>query len=160
MFVPNKYQQVSMYDSFTDLPKYLQEYLLNSWAHTFQEIIFPAINEESFAVLYSDKGSRPNTPVNIIISSLVIKELFDLNDERLVANIHLSMEYQYALRLTSEERPPVSKNTFTNFRKRVNDYYEKTDIDLIQQEVEALADLIAEKLEIKGDKARIDSFMV
>jgi hypothetical protein len=160
MFVPNKYQQVSMYDSFTDLPKYLQEYLLNSWADTFQEVIFPAINEERFAVLYSDKGSRPNTPVNIIISALIIKELFDLNDERLVANIHLSMEYQYALRLTSEQRPPVSKNTFTNFRKRVNKYYKETDIDLIQQEVEQLADLIAEKLEIKGDKARIDSFMV
>jgi hypothetical protein len=35
------------------------------------------------------------------------------------------MEYQYALRLTSEKRPPISKNTFTNFRKRVNDYYKE-----------------------------------
>jgi len=160
MFVPNSHQQLSLYDSFKDLPKYLQEYLLNSWAHTFQEVIFPAIEEERFAVLYSDKGSRPNTPVNIIISSLVIKELFDLTDERLIANIHLSMEYQYALRLTSEERPPISKNTFSNFRERVTDYYKETGIDLIQQEVEALADLIAEQLEIEGDRARIDSFMV
>lgn len=160
MFVPNSHQQLSLYDSFKDLPKYLQEYLLNSWADTFQEIIFPAIDEERFAVLYSDKGSRPNTPVNIIISALVIKELFDLTDERLVANIHLSMEYQYALRLTSEERPPISKNTFNNFRKRVTDYYKETGIDLIQQEVEALAELIRDNLEIEGDRARIDSFMV
>jgi hypothetical protein len=160
MFVPNSHQQLSLYDSFKDLPKYLQEYLLNSWAHTFQEVIFPAIEEERFAVLYSDKGSRPNTPVNIIISSLVIKELFDLTDERLIANVHLSMEYQYALRLTSEKRPPISKNTFSNFRERVTDYHKETGIDLIQQEVESLAELIREHLEIEGDKARIDSFMV
>lgn len=160
MFVPNSHQQLSLYDSFKDLPKYLQEYLLNSWAHTFQEVIFPAIEEERFAVLYSDKGSRPNTPVNIIISSLVIKELFDLTDERLIANIHLSMEYQYALRLTSEKRPPISKNTFSNFRERVTDYYKETGTDLIQQEVESLADLIKEHLEIEGNRARIDSFMV
>ena len=160
MFVPNAHQQLSLYDSFRDLPKYLQEYLLNSWAHTFQEVIFPAIDEERFAVLYSDKGSRPNTPVNIIISCLVIKELFDLTDERLVANVHLSMEYQYALRLTSDKRPPVSKNTFSNFRERVTDYYKETGIDLIQQEVESLAELIRDNLEIEGDRARIDSFMV
>lgn len=160
MFVPNNQQQLSLYDSFNDLPKYLQEYLRNSWAHTFQEVIFPAIKEERFAVLYSDKGSRPNTPVNIVISCLVIKELFDLTDERLIANVHLSMEYQYALRLTSKERPPISKNTFSNFRSRVTDYYKKTGIDLIQKEVESLADLIANHLKIEGNKARIDSFMV
>src|SRR6056297_2197156 len=160
MFVKNSYQQLSLYDSFDDMPNYLQDYLRNSWAHTFQKIIFPAINEERFAVLYSDKGSRPNTPVNIIISSLIIKELFDLTDERLVANIHLSMEFQYALRLTSEKRPPVSKNTFFNFRKRVRKYYQEKGIDLIQQEIEALADIIAGHLDIEGNKARVDSFMV
>jgi len=160
MFLKNSYQQLSLYDSFDDMPKYLQDYLLNSWANTFQQIIFPAIKEERFSVLYSDKGSRPNTPVNIIIGSLIIKELFNLTDERLVANIHLSMEFQYALRLTSETRPPVSKNTFFNFRKRVRKYYQENDIDLIQQEVEALADIIANHLEIEDNKARVDSFMV
>ncbi|MBS3768115.1 MAG: hypothetical protein KGY75_08370 [Candidatus Cloacimonetes bacterium] len=50
MFVKNSYQQLSLYDSFDDMPKYLQDYLRNSWAHTFQKNIFPAINEERFAV--------------------------------------------------------------------------------------------------------------
>ena len=70
------------------------------------------------------------------------------------------MEFQYALRLTSEKRPPVSKNTFFNFRKRVRDYYQENGIDLTQQEVEALADIIANHLEIEGNKARVDCFMV
>lgn len=70
------------------------------------------------------------------------------------------MEYQYALRLTSDKRPPVSKNTFSNFRERVTNYYKETGIDLIQQEVESLAELIRDNLEIEGDRAIIDSFMV
>lgn len=38
---------------------------------------FPAIDEERFSVLYSDKASRPNTPVNVIVGASIIKELFD-----------------------------------------------------------------------------------
>ena len=160
MYLPNCFQQISFFDSFEELPDYLKRYLLKSWAHPFQEVIFPAINEDRFAALYSDKPSRPNSYVNVIIGGLIIKELFDLNDEQLVASIHMNLKFQYALRLTSEERPPVSKNTFTNFRKRVTEYYEETGQDLIQQEVESLADLIAEELEIEKEMARIDSFMV
>jgi len=87
--------------------------------HTFQEIIFPAINEERFFVLYSDKGSKLNTLVNIIICSLINKELFELTDESLDANIHLNMEFQYTLMLTSKKRLPIYKDTFYNFRERV-----------------------------------------
>ena len=38
------------------------------------------LNEERFSILYSDKGSRPNTPVNIIIGALTLKHLFGLTD--------------------------------------------------------------------------------
>ncbi|SDL44480.1 transposase [Halarsenatibacter silvermanii] len=68
-----------------------------SWAHEFQNTIFPDINEERFAVLYSDKPSRPNTPINVIIGGLLIKELNNLTDEELVAQIHFNTEYQYVL---------------------------------------------------------------
>jgi len=68
--------------------------------------------------------------------------------------------FQYALRLTSEERPPISYNTFTNFRNRVYAYYRLTGIDLIQEEIETLAELITEYLNINGQKVRMDSFMV
>ena len=51
--------------------------LENSWAKIFADEIFPAIDEERFSVLYSDKASRPNAPVNVIIGALIIKELFD-----------------------------------------------------------------------------------
>lgn len=160
MFLSNSFQQISFFDKVHNMPKYLQNMLYNSWAHIFQEIIFPEINENRFEVLYSDKPSRPNSPVNVIIGALFLKEIFQLTDEQLLGSIFFDDRFQYALRLTSEERPPVSFNTFTNFRNRVYAYYNLTGIDLIQQEVESLSRLIAEHLNIDGQKVRMDSFMV
>ena len=46
-----------------------------------------AIDEKLFSVLYSDKASRPNTPVNVIVGALIIKELFDYSDDEMVENL-------------------------------------------------------------------------
>lgn len=160
MFTSNSFQQISFFDKVHNMPKYLQKMLYNSWAHIFQEYIFPEINENRFEVLYSDKPSRPNSPVNVIIGALILKEIFQLTDAQLLEAIFFDDRFQYALRLTSEERPPVSFNTFTNFRNRIYAYYRLTGIDLIQEEIESLAKLIAERLDIDGQKVRMDSFMV
>ncbi len=34
----------------------------------FYKYIFSKIDEDKFSVLYSEKGSRPNIPVNILVS--------------------------------------------------------------------------------------------
>src|SRR6056297_4170564 len=122
MFSKNKFQQMSFNDSVLNMPKYLKKILKDSWAHPFQQVIFPAINEDRFEILYSDKPSRPNSPVNVIVGALLLKELFDHTDEQLLGQIYFNQMYQYALRLTSAEKPPVSNNTFTNFRNRVYAY--------------------------------------
>jgi len=161
MFRKNNFQQMRLDDPLNNMPKYLKEILENSWAHPFQKYIFPNINEERFEVLYSDNpASRPNSPVNVIIGLLVIKDLFDQTDEELIGSLYFDDRYQYALRTTSFEKQPVSINTLTNFRNRAYDYYEETGIDLIQQETEAISKLMAQYLQIDGQKARMDSFMV
>lgn len=160
MWSKNSFQQMSLNDTVFNMPKYLQKTLYESWAQPFQELIFPAINEDRFSVLYSDKPSRPNSPVNVIIGALILKEIYQLSDEELIGSIYFDARFQYALRLTSEDRPPVSINSFTNFRVRNYDYYQQTGIDLIQEEIEDLSELIADVLEIKGDKVRVDSFMI
>jgi hypothetical protein len=141
------------------MPEYLKKILQDSWAHPFQQIIFPAIDEDRFEVLYSDKPSRPNSPVNVIIGALILKEIFGLSDADLLASIYFDDRFQYALRLTSEEKTPVSINTFSNFRKRVYAYEKETGRDLIKEEVEYLSELIAQTLKIDNEKVRVDSFM-
>ena len=76
-FKENTCQQLSFTDSFTGLTSREQKALEKSWANVFADEIFPAIDEQRFAVLYSDKASRPNTPVNVTVGALIIKELLN-----------------------------------------------------------------------------------
>ena len=86
-FKENSSQQMTLTDSFWGLTEREKKALENSWAGTFAEEIFPSIDESRFSVLYSDKASRPNTPVNVIIGALLIKELFDYSDDEMVENL-------------------------------------------------------------------------
>src|SRR5690606_25715743 len=102
MFCRNANYQISMFDPLNRMPKYLIDILKNSWCHAFREYIFPKINEERFSVLYSDNpATRPNSPVNVIIGLLIIKEIFQDSDEELIGSLHFDIRYQYALHTTS-----------------------------------------------------------
>lgn len=86
-FKTNESQQINLNDSFMVVNDRTKKFVLNSWAKGFSEIVSPAINEERFAILYSDcKASRPNTPVNAVIGSLILKEMFTLTDDELLAD--------------------------------------------------------------------------
>lgn len=85
-FRSNSYQQLSMTDAFSKLTTREQKALECSWAKVFAEEVFPPIDEEPFLVLYSDSASRPNTPVNVCVGALIIKELFALSDDEVVEN--------------------------------------------------------------------------
>ena len=91
--------------------------LEKSWAKPFAEKIFPLINEENFSVLYSDKASRPNTPVNVIVGGMVLEELMGLTDE----------EFMDSLLFDSR------------FRRRCLTYETETGIDLIHDTVKELS---------------------
>jgi hypothetical protein len=161
MFCKNNVQQTTFLDPVAQMPKYLQNILKNCWAQAFRDYIFPQINEERFSVIYSsDHASRPNTPINIIIGLLMIKEIFQQNDEELIGSLHFDIRYQYALYTTAYDKQPVSINTLTNFRNRVIEYEQSSGIDLIKLEVEALAVAAAKYLCIDNKKVRVDSLMV
>ena len=71
----NSCQQMSIWDSMRNLTSREQRFLQQSWAVPFAERVFPAIDEDPYAVLFSEKDSRPNTPVNVIIGALLLKEM-------------------------------------------------------------------------------------
>lgn len=98
-----------------------QKALQKSWAKVFVQDLFPAIDEEPFWILYSQTSSRPNTPVNICIDALIIKELFGSSDDEMVENLMLDPRYQYALHTTSWAEQPLSNKTFSRFRSRCYD---------------------------------------
>ena len=73
-FVKNDNQQLTVLDSTFNLTEREKRMLEKSWAKTFADKVFPAIDENIFSVLYSEKASRPNTPVNVIVGALILKE--------------------------------------------------------------------------------------
>ena len=56
-FKTNEYQQITLNDSFINLSPRTQKIIMNSWCKDFADIVFPAINEERFAVLYSNNNA-------------------------------------------------------------------------------------------------------
>ena len=68
-FRKNPAQQMSLFDSTYNLTEREKKALERSWAKVFSEDVFPCIDEERFSVLYSDKNSRPNTPINVIVTA-------------------------------------------------------------------------------------------
>lgn len=135
--------------------------LQNSWCQEFADIVFLAINEERFSVLYSDqKFSRPNTPVNFIVGALVLKEEQGLSDEELVESICFDIRFQYALHTTHLEEQPVSGRTFSRFRERVAQFEQETGRNLLDEEMGQLNEVYAEYMQLKGNIKRMDSLMV
>lgn len=159
-FKSNDFQQLSFSDSFSNLTAREQKALKNSWAHIFAEEIFPAIDEGRFSVLYSKKASRPNTPVNVAVGALIIKELFDYSDDEMVENLMLDLHLQYALHTTSFAEQPLSDKSLSRFRKRCYDYETLYGVDLYKDCVKDLSDKIAKMMKINGRIRRMDSMMI
>ena len=159
-FRTNSYQQLSLTDSFGTLTSREQKALERSWAKTFAEDIFPAINEEPFKVLYSTSASRPNTPVNVCIGALIIKEIFAISDDEVVENLMLDPRYQYALHTTSCEEQPLSDKTLSRFRKRCYDHEAVYGVDLLHDCITQLGAKIAGLMDISPRIKRMDSMMI
>lgn len=159
-FKANDNQQLSFSDTLYGLTQREQKALERSWAKIFSEEIFPSIDEERFSVLYSDKASRPNTPVNVIIGAMILKELFDLSDDEVIENLMLDPRYQYALHTTSYEEQPLSDKSLSRFRKRCYDYESLKGVDLFHDVVTDLGNKTAKMMGLNGRIRRMDSMMI
>ena len=159
-FRTNSYQQLSFTDSFGGLTSREQKALERSWAKVFAEDIFPSINEEPFRVLYSSDASRPNTPVNVCVGALIIKELFGISDDEVVENLMLDPRYQYALHTTSCTEQPLSDKTLSRFRKRCYDHESIYGVDLLHDCMTGLGTKIARLMDMNPRMKRMDSMMI
>jgi len=156
----NDSQQIDMNDRLNNLTDRELRTLNNSWARPFGDRIFPLIDESKFGALYCNDNGRPNTPVNIVVGALLIKELTRLTDEELLESIILDPRFQYALHLTSYEAVPFSDRTVSRFRERLCLHEMETGEDLLKEEIERLAGDFAKMLKINGKLKRMDSAMV
>ena len=159
-FVKNDYEQLTLNDPVFDLTKREKRFLDSSWATQFADEIFPKIDEAPFSVLYSDKASRPNTPVNVIVGALLLKEFLEQTDEEILESLLFDVRYQVALHTTGFEEQPMSDTTLKRFRKRCLTYELEQGIDLIHDCVIGLSEEMANLMKLNGQIKRMDSLMV
>lgn len=159
-FKLNDCQQLFFDDSFIALTEREKKALEKFWAKIFADETFLAIDEGHFSVLYSDKVSRPNTSVNVIIGALIIKELFDYSDDEIVENLMLDLRLQYALHTTSFAEQPLSDKTLSRFRKKCYDYETLHGVDLYHDSVKNLSGKIAKIMKLNGRICRMDFLMI
>ena len=160
-FKTNQNQQITLNDSFINQTPRTQKIIMNSWCRDFADIVFPAINEERFSVLYSDnKFSRPNIPVNFIVGALMLKENNNLNDDELLESICCDIRYQYALHTTHLPEQPVSDRTFSRFRERLYNYELETGQNLLKEEMMHLSEVYSDYMNLNSNVKRMDSLMI
>lgn len=158
MFKENN--QLGLYSFKNELPEVVRKRLDRTQEKSFYNLVFRNINERDYKVLFSDKASRPNIPVNILIGSLILKERKSWSFDELMEQIMFDLRTKYALGLTSLEDMPFSRATLFNFQNRVQEYESETGINLLELTFDRLtAEQLAE-LKIKTSIQRTDSTLI
>lgn len=116
----------------------------DSRAKCVGDYIYPNINEEKFAPLFSEQGSRPNLPISLYVSALVLKRMYALTDANLIELLRCgALNFQYALHTTQDETQPLSENSLRRFRRRVEEYNAEHNCDLIKEEYVSISEKLA-----------------
>ena len=115
----------------------------------FYNIVFSNINENDYKVLFSENGSRPNTPVNILVSALILKERKSWSYDELMESTMFDMRTKVALGLSSIDYKPFSRSTIFNFQNRLLAYEQEKGINLLENTFDNLTTKQLKKLKIK-----------
>ena len=110
--------QTSMLEAHFWIPDATRERLESGWAHIFRTKVLDMIPESDFASLYHATEGRPNTPVTILVSLSILKEMLDLTDEALMESFYFDLRFHHALRLPLDE-VGMAIRTLYYFRQRV-----------------------------------------
>jgi len=158
MFKKNtKHSQGSLFSFINTLPTRQQKLLQKSEEYKFYEIIFCSINEEDFSILFSETDSRPNAPVNALVSALILMNRYSWSYEELFKNINFNLLTKTALGLKSLDEIPFCSATIFNFQNRLNKYQTETGINLLEKAFDYLTKGQLDTLKIKTNIQRTDS---
>lgn len=155
--INQKHNQNSLWGIQNTLPDKIRKKLLNSQYYFFYEIIFRNINENDFKVLYSEKASRPNAPINCMVAALVLKQKCNWSYEELFEQIEFNLLIKTALGLDRIDELPFDDATIFNFQNRIKDYYITTGINLFERIFDNLTEEQIKQLGLITNIQRIDS---
>jgi hypothetical protein len=152
-----EHKQSKIFTAVDQLPQTARKKLESSWASVFYEEFFLRLKEEVFSVLYSDRKSRPNAPVNILVGFETLKSGFGWSDEELYNHFLFDLQVRYALGLRDFDEGYFDLRTLYYFRAALVEYEQKHEINLIQRASEQITDEQVREFQVKTGLQRMDS---
>lgn len=156
----NKHLQATFFDVDAMLGESQKKAYLESRERWFYELVFKKIDESLFAPLYSDEMSRPNAPINTMVSALIIQSNSRWSFSFLMRQIRFDLLTRKAIGLTTMDEVPFCEATLFNFQNRLLEYEVTTGVKLIEQLFDGLTAEQLKTLKIKTDIQRCDSLQV
>ena len=161
MYKPNKrHLQPLLISNVNELPEKKRQRLEGSWAEDFYREFFCRLDEEPFAVLYADLPSRPNVPINWLVSLEMLKAGFGWSDEELYDHFCFDLQIRYALGIHDLNQSDFDLRTLYYFRERLSRYMQESGINLLDQAFEQVTDEQIAAFKLKTGKQRMDSTQV
>jgi hypothetical protein len=161
MFRKNqRHLQPALISNVNDLPAKLRQRLEASWAGTFRREFFGRLQEDAFAVLYSTIDSRPNVPVNVLVSLDTLKGGFGWSDEELYDKFCYDLQVRYAVGYDNFGDGQFELRTLYNFRRRVSEYNQAHGVNLLQVAFGDITDQQITAFKVHTGQQRMDSTQI
>jgi hypothetical protein len=161
MFRSNKgHLQPALISNVNELPEKRRQRLAESWAGTFRREFFSRIKEEAFAVLYSDVPSRPNVPVNVLVSLDTLKGGQGWSDEELYDHFLYDLQVRHAVGYDSLGEGDFELRTLYNFRRRLSQYNVEHGTNLLETAFVDITDQQITALAVRTGQQRMDSTQI
>ena len=161
MFRKNqKHHQLEMFSTVRSLRDDQQKLLDDSWAGVFYRELFCRLDEQPFAVLYSDDASRPNVPVNVLVGLEVLKAGFGWSDAEMYEAFTFNVQVRYALGYHDLSAGYLDIRTVYYFRQRLAEHMQKTGTNLLAQAFVQVTDAQIKAFTIKTGRLRMDSTFI
>jgi len=141
MYRENKrHLQPYLISNVNDLPEKQRARLAKSWSGAFFRDFHCRVDEQTFEVLYADFPSRPNAPVNELVSLEFLKAGNDWTDEEMYDHYLFDLQTRCALGLEQLGEAHFELRTVYNFRQRLSQYMQEEGINLLDEAFEQVTD--------------------
>lgn len=161
MFKKNtKHQQPALISAASELPEKQRKRLENSWAGAFYKEFFCRIEESNFAVLYSEKDSRPNVAANVLVGLEALKAGFGWSDQELYEHFCYDLQVRYALGYDRLGDGDFEIRSLYYFRERLSKYNAEKGINLLEKAFEQITDAQIMDLKVRTGMQRMDSTQI
>ena len=132
----------------------------SAWHNRFCEYMTSRIDEDPYAILFSDSLGRPNASIRVLVAMLFLKEGFGWSDQELFEQCGFNLLVMRALGFVNLDDEIPVPSTYYLFKKQLFTYQTEHGVDLVGDTFRSLTAEQASLLGVCGDFVRMDSKLI